>query len=186
MIDAQTLGIVSHDHLPQRECESERQACNTEIGPHNYTAIRKTNEGYCTSVVFAALCSCQKVKEAVTMLSLLSILAISATILASPTNPREDRPKYIPGKYLVQLQSGANAAAISTHHDNVRRLARRSETHEPIERTFNIGNLNAYLGDLDEEAAAEIASLKEVLSVVPDEYMYLEKTDFPPLSKSQI
>ncbi|KAJ4406225.1 hypothetical protein N0V91_004677 [Didymella pomorum] len=119
------------------------------------------------------------------MLSLLSILAISATILASPINPREDRPKYIPGKYLVQLQSGANAAAISTHHDNVRRLARRSETHEPIERTFNIGNLNAYLGDLDEEAAAEIASLKEVLSVVPDEYIYLEKTDFPPLIASR-
>ncbi|KAL1641585.1 hypothetical protein SLS61_010052 [Didymella pomorum] len=119
------------------------------------------------------------------MLSLLSILAISATILASPINPREDRPKYIPGKYLVQLQSGANAAAISTHHDNVRRLARRSETHEPIERTFNIGNLNAYLGDLDEEAAAEIASLKEVLSVVPDEYIYLEKTNFPPLIASR-
>ena len=117
------------------------------------------------------------------MLSLLSILAVSATILASPINPREDRPKHIPGKYLVQLQSGANAAVISTHHDNVRRLARRSEIHEPIERTFSIGNLNAYLGDLDEKSAADIAKLDEVLSVVPDEYIYLEKTDFPP-SKS--
>lgn len=116
------------------------------------------------------------------MLSLLPILAISATILASPINPRDDRPKYIPGKYLVQLQSGANAAAVATHHDNVRRLARRGEAHEPIERTFSIGDLNAYLGDLDETSAAEIANLEEVLSVVPDEYIYLEKTDFPPLA----
>lgn len=115
------------------------------------------------------------------MLSLLPILAMSATILASPINPRDDRPKYIPGKYLVQLQSGANAAAVATHHENVRRRARRSEIHEPIERTFSIGNLNAYLGNLDEDAAAEIANLDEVLSVVPDEYIYLEKTDFAPL-----
>jgi len=120
------------------------------------------------------------------MLSLLSILAISATILASPINPSDDRPKYIPGKYLVQLQSGANAAAVATHHDNVRRLARRSETHEPIERTFSIDNLNAYLGDLDEGTAAEIANLDEVLSVAPDEYIYLEKTDFAPLSNRDL
>lgn len=116
------------------------------------------------------------------MLSLLPILAISATIFASPINPRDDRPKYIPGKYLVQLQSGANVAAVATHHEHVRRLARRSEPHEPIERTFSIGNFNAYLGDLDEKTAAEIANLEEVLSVVPDEYIYLEKTDFPPLA----
>ncbi|KAF3032274.1 hypothetical protein E8E11_001911 [Didymella keratinophila] len=120
------------------------------------------------------------------MLSLLPILAVSATILASPINPRDDRPKYIPGKYLVQLQSGANAAAVATHHDNVRRLARRSETHEPIERTFSIGNLNAYLGDLDEKTAAEIENLDEVLSVVQDEYIYLEKTDFAPLSSRDL
>ncbi|KAF3045634.1 hypothetical protein E8E12_010849 [Didymella heteroderae] len=115
------------------------------------------------------------------MLSLLPILAISATILASPISPREDRPKYIPGKYLVQLQTGANAAAIASHHESVRQLARRGVDHEPIERTFSIGSLNAYLGDLDEETAASIANFDEVLSVVPDEYIYLEKTDFPPL-----
>ncbi|KAJ4343730.1 hypothetical protein N0V87_000010 [Didymella glomerata] len=120
------------------------------------------------------------------MLSLLPILAISATILASPINPGDDRPKYIPGKYLVQLQSGANAAAVATHHENVRSLARRSETHEPIERTFSIGNLNAYLGDLDETTAAEIANIDEVLSVVPDEYIYLEKTDFAPLANRDL
>lgn len=117
---------------------------------------------------------------------LLPMFAISATILASPINPRDERPKYIPGKYLVRLQSGANAAAIATHHENVRRLARRSELHEPIERTFSIGDLNAYLGDLDEKTAAEIANLDEVLSVVPDEYIYLEKTDFAPLESRDL
>jgi oryzin len=120
------------------------------------------------------------------MLSLLPILAISATILASPITSGDDRPKYIPGKYLVQLQSSAKAAAVATHHENVRRLARRGETHEPIERTFSIGNLNAYLGDLDEKTAAEIANLDEVLSVVPDEYIYLEKTDFAPLASRDL
>lgn len=115
------------------------------------------------------------------MLSLLPILALSATILATPIHPRDDRPKQIPGKYIVQLQTGADSAAVATHHHNVRRLARRSDTHEPIERTFSIGSLNAYLGDLDEKSAAEIAALDEVDSVVPDEYIYLEKTDFPPL-----
>lgn len=115
------------------------------------------------------------------MLSPLPVLALAASIYASPIASRDDRPKYIPGKYLVQLQSGANAASIASHHDNVRRLARRGEWHEPIERTFSIGNLNAYLGDFDEQAAAEIQNLDEVISVVPDEYVYLEKTDFPPL-----
>lgn len=57
---------------------------------------------------------------------------------------------------------------------------------EPIERTFSIGDLNAYLGDLDAQAAAEIANLDEVLSVAPDEYVYLEKTDFPPLESRDL
>ncbi|KAI8939136.1 hypothetical protein NX059_004970 [Plenodomus lindquistii] len=113
------------------------------------------------------------------MWSFLPILALSATILASSI----DKPKYVPGKYLVRLQPGTSAAKIATHHDNVRRLARRSDVHEPVERTFSIGDLNVYLGDLDEQAASEIANLEEVLSVVPDEYVYIEKTDFAPLKK---
>lgn len=115
------------------------------------------------------------------MWSLLPVLALAAASYASPIASRDDRPKYVPGKYLVQLQTGANADAVASHHDNVRRLARRNDLHEPIERTFTIGSLNAYLGDFDEQAAAEILNLDEVLSVVPDQYVYLEKTDFPPL-----
>lgn len=114
------------------------------------------------------------------MWSLLPVLALAAATFASPITTRDDRPKYIPGKYLVQLRTGVDASAVASHHDSVRRLARRNELHEPIERTFSIGSLNAYLGDFDDQAAAEILNLDEVLSVVPDQYIYLEKTDFPP------
>jgi oryzin len=117
------------------------------------------------------------------MLSLLSILSLSATVLASPIGIRDDRPKFVPGKYLVQFQTGVNVTSIAAHHDNVRRLARRDGAEEPIERTFHIGDLNAYLGTFDEEAINEIANLDEVVSVVHDEYVYLERTDFPPLRR---
>ncbi|KAH6619980.1 alkaline serine protease Alp1 [Boeremia exigua] len=115
------------------------------------------------------------------MLPLLPVLALAASVYASPITSRDDRPKIIPGRYLVQLQTGANAATVASHHASARRLARRNDLHEPIERTFSIGGLNAYLGDFDEQAAADILSLDEVVSVVPDEYIYLEKTDFPPV-----
>ncbi|KAJ8118023.1 hypothetical protein OPT61_g902 [Boeremia exigua] len=117
------------------------------------------------------------------MLSLLPALALAASVCASPLSSRDDRPKYIPGKYLVQLQTGADAASVATHHENARRLARRDESHEPIERIFKIGTLDAYLGDFDEQTAAEILKLDEVVSVVPDEYIYLERTDFPPVKR---
>lgn len=116
------------------------------------------------------------------MLSLLSLLAFSATILASPINSRDDRPKYIPGKFVVQIKPGTDASILGAHYQTVRRLTRRDAAHEPIERTFNIGTLNAYLGYFDEAAVSGIEALDEVLSVVPDEYIYLEKTDFPPLA----
>ncbi|KAL1599533.1 hypothetical protein SLS60_007336 [Paraconiothyrium brasiliense] len=137
-------------------------------------------------VAFQSNCSAllfdPKVKK---MLSLWSVLLLSAAISASPLNPR-DRPKFVPGKYLVQLHSDTDAASVAAHHDTVHRLARRDTTPEPIERIFSIGSLNAYLGTFDEQAASDILSLDEVLSVVPDEYVYLEKTDFPPLAQRDL
>ena len=120
------------------------------------------------------------------MLSFVHILAFSATILASPINTRDDRPRYVLGKYLVQVKPDVNVASIAAHHDTVRRLARRDATHEPIERTFSVGNLNAYLGDFDAATVPEIEALDEVLSIVQDEYVYLEKTDFPPLESRDL
>lgn len=121
------------------------------------------------------------------MLSFLPALLLLLDVTnATPINTQE-RPKFVPGKYLVQFNTNVDAASVAAHHDTVRRrVAKRSATHEPIERIFNIGSLNAYLGDFDEQAAADILQLDEVLSVVPDEYIYLEKTDFPPLAQRDL
>ena len=116
------------------------------------------------------------------MLALLPLLASLVTVLASPINSRDDRPKFIPGKFVVQIKPGIDASILGSHYQTVRRLTRRDAVHEPIERTFSIGSLNAYLGDFDKAAVSDIEALDEVLSVVPDEYIYLEKTDFPLLA----
>lgn len=80
------------------------------------------------------------------------------------------------------MKPGIDASILGAHFQTVRRFTRRDAAHEPIERTFNIGTLNAYLGDFDEAAVSGIEALDEVLSVMPDEYVYLEKTDFLPLT----
>jgi oryzin len=64
----------------------------------------------------------------------------------------------------------------------VPRLARRDAAHEPIESTFSIGTLNAYLGDFNEASMQDIQALDEVLSIAQDEYVYLEKTQLPTTS----
>lgn len=112
------------------------------------------------------------------MWSILPVLALAAATLASPLSPRQDKPKYIPGKYIVQMRPGVDPATVAEHHATVRRIVRRNETHEPIERTFSFGALNAYLGDIDEATVSSIEALDEVLAVVQDEYIYLERTDF--------
>lgn len=120
------------------------------------------------------------------MFSFLSVLVFSTAISAAPLSAREDRPKFVPGKYLVQLRSDVDAVSVASHHETVHRLARRSAADSPIERTFSIGGLNAYLGAFDEQAATDISDLQEVLSVVQDEYIYLEKTDFEPLESRDL
>lgn len=113
------------------------------------------------------------------MFSFLSVLLLSAAANGTPLGHR-DNPKFVRGKYLVQLRSDIDPISVAAHYQTVHRLARRSPADIPIERTFSIGNLNAYLGSFDEQAATNILGLEEVLSVVPDEYIYLEKTGFPP------
>ncbi|KAL5440258.1 hypothetical protein PMIN07_005073 [Paraphaeosphaeria minitans] len=116
------------------------------------------------------------------MFSFLSVIFFSAAVNTASLSPR-DRPKFVPGKYLVQLRSDIDAVSVASHHETVHRPARRGPTDSPVERTFSIGSLSAYLGSFDEQAAIEISDLEEVLSVVPDEYIYLEKTDFTPLAQ---
>jgi oryzin len=51
--------------------------------------------------------------------ALLFLTGLAAVVCA------DDRPKYVPGRYIVQLKPGADAGAIDAHHEAVRSLARR-------------------------------------------------------------
>lgn len=109
------------------------------------------------------------------MFPLLTLALALPSLAAGAPAPVDARPSAVPGRYLVQIQPGSDAAAVSLHHDAVRRLARRGAA-EPIQRAFRIGGMNAYLASLDERAAAEVEALEEVVAVVPDEYVYVERT----------
>ena len=149
------------------------------------------------------------------------------TSLAASVAGAEDRPKYVPGRYIIQLKPGTDSSAINAHHEAVRRLASRrtpavdpapkqanvfekrdsvcasivtvtatatvtenapaapttpgsiptpgADINQAVKRTFTVGhgNFNAYVGNFDEHVVKEIGKLKDVLSVEPDEYIYL-------------
>lgn len=108
--------------------------------------------------------------------TLLSILTGALPLLAAPTEPARRQTKDIPGKFIVQLRPGSSPESVNAHQLRVRGLLGRRD--ESIKETYQIGDFNAYSGDFDAATADTIAGLPEVLSVVPDEYIYVEKTDF--------
>lgn len=107
--------------------------------------------------------------------TLLSILAGALTLLAAPTQPARRQADAIPGKFIVQLKPGSSPESVSAHQLRVRGLLGRRD--ESIQETFQIGDFNAYSGAFDNATADTIAALPEVLSVEPDLYIYVEKTD---------
>ncbi|KAK7697068.1 hypothetical protein SLS64_013919 [Diaporthe eres] len=108
--------------------------------------------------------------------TLLTILAGALPLLAAPTEPERRQAKAIPGKFIVQLRPGSSPESVSAHQLRVRGLLGRRD--ESVKETYQIGDFNAYSGDFDTATADTIAGLPEVLSVQPDEYIYVEKTDF--------
>ncbi|KAF9737623.1 hypothetical protein PMIN06_003929 [Paraphaeosphaeria minitans] len=54
------------------------------------------------------------------MLRSLLFLTGLATVVRA-----DDRPQYVPGRYIIQLKPGSDAGAIAAHHEAVRSLARR-------------------------------------------------------------
>lgn len=116
--------------------------------------------------------------------TLLSFLAGALPLLAAPTEPVRRQNEVIPGKFIVQLKPGSTAESVSAHQLRVRGLLARRD--ESIKETYQIGDFNAYSGDFDATTAETIASLPEVLSVEPDEYIYVEKTDVDSLSKRAV
>lgn len=109
------------------------------------------------------------------VLTLLSILAGALPLLAAPTEPARRQAKAIPGKFIVRLRPDSSPESVSAHQLRVRGLLGRRD--ESIKETYQIGDFNAYSGDFDTATADAIAGLPEVLSVEPDEYIFVEKTD---------
>ena len=56
---------------------------------------------------------------------ILTALGTFLTGLAASVASAEDRPKYVPGRYIIQLKPGTDSSAINAHHEAVRRLASR-------------------------------------------------------------
>ncbi|KAF1967746.1 subtilisin-like protein [Bimuria novae-zelandiae CBS 107.79] len=56
---------------------------------------------------------------------MLRSFAFLAGLAGFATAVADERPKYVPGRYIIQLQPGTDLSAIDAHHEAVRRLARR-------------------------------------------------------------
>ncbi|KAF4819483.1 Alkaline protease 1 [Colletotrichum tropicale] len=119
---------------------------------------------------------------------LVSLLSAIVPALAAPSgiNRRAD-PGLMAGKYIIQLKPGTSPEAVTAHHNAVRSLLRRRDgAAGEVEKTFQIGDFNAYSGSFDDATLASISELDEVLVVEPDTLIYLEPTEAPATSKRDL
>ncbi|KAF2825133.1 subtilisin-like protease-like protein [Ophiobolus disseminans] len=85
----------------------------------------------------------------------------------------------VPGKWIVQLKPGTNAASITAHHDKVRSIRARNLARRDgnpgagsgVEHEFHIGTFKAYVGSFDATTIEELKALPEVLVVEQDYIM---------------
>ncbi|KAI8249829.1 Alkaline protease 1 [Colletotrichum sp. SAR11_239] len=120
--------------------------------------------------------------------TLVSLLSAIVPALAAPSgiNRRAD-PGLMAGKYIIQLKPGTSPEAVTAHHNAVRSLLRRRDgAAGEVEKTFQIGDFNAYSGSFDDVTLATISELDEVLVVEPDTLIYLEPTEAPATSKRDL
>ncbi|KAF5520666.1 Alkaline protease 1 [Colletotrichum aenigma] len=120
--------------------------------------------------------------------TLVSLLSAIVPALAAPSgiNRRAD-PGLMAGKYIIQLKPGTSPEAVTAHHNAVRSLLRRRDgAAGEVEKTFQIGDFNAYSGSFDDATLATISELDEVLVVEPDTLIYLEPTETPATSKRDL
>ncbi|KAF4814485.1 Alkaline protease 1 [Colletotrichum siamense] len=120
--------------------------------------------------------------------TLVSLLSAIVPALAAPSgiNRRAD-PGLMAGKYIIQLKPGTSPEAVTAHHNAVRSLLRRRDgAAGEVEKTFQIGDFNAYSGSFDDATLATISELDEVLVVEPDTLIYLEPTEAPATSKRDL
>ncbi|KAF4916849.1 Alkaline protease 1 [Colletotrichum viniferum] len=120
--------------------------------------------------------------------TLVSLLSAIVPALAAPSgiNRRAD-PGLMADKYIIQLKPGTSPEAVTAHHNAVRSLLRRRDgAAGEVEKTFQIGDFNAYSGSFDDATLASISELDEVLVVEPDTLIYLEPTEAPATSKRDL
>lgn len=112
--------------------------------------------------------------------SLVSLLSAIVPALAAPNGltRRADPPAFVEGKYIVQLKPGTSPDAVTSHHNTVRSLLRRRDgSAGALEKTFQIGDFNAYSGSFDDATLAAIQGLDEVLAVERDQVIRVDQTE---------
>jgi len=101
--------------------------------------------------------------------------ALLPAVLAAPA-PITKRNDIIPGKYIVTLKPGVDAAAAETHLSWVTDVHKRSFAKRDtagIEKTYDIKEWKGYAGEFDEATIAEIKASADVALVEPDTISYL-------------
>ncbi|RYO12111.1 Alkaline proteinase [Alternaria arborescens] len=101
--------------------------------------------------------------------------ALLPGVLAAPASITK-KDDIIPGKFIVTLKPGVDAAAAEAHLNwaadvHKRSFARRDTAG--IEKEFGIEDWKAYSGEFDEATIAEIKASPEVALVEPDTIAYL-------------
>ncbi|KAK1529543.1 alkaline serine protease Alp1 [Colletotrichum paranaense] len=111
--------------------------------------------------------------------SILAILGAVVPALAAPKGiDRRTDTDLMSGKYIIQLKPGTTPEAVTAHHKAVRSLLRRRDgSAGTVEKTFQIGDFNAYSGSFDDATLEEIAALDEVLSVEIDQLIFVDPTE---------
>ncbi|KAI3546966.1 alkaline serine protease Alp1 [Colletotrichum melonis] len=111
--------------------------------------------------------------------SILAILGAVVPALAAPKGiDRRTDTDLMSGKYIIQLKPGTTPEAVTAHHKAVRSLLRRRDgSAGTVEKTFQIGDFNAYSGSFDDATLEEIAALDEVLSVEIDQPIFVDPTE---------
>ncbi|KAF3041027.1 proteinase B [Didymella keratinophila] len=101
--------------------------------------------------------------------------ALLPAVLAAPA-PITKRDDIIPGKYIVTLKPGVDAAAAESHLTWVNDVHKRSFAKRDtvgIEKKYDIKDWKAYAGEFDEATIAEIKASADVALVEPDTVAYL-------------
>jgi oryzin len=94
--------------------------------------------------------------------------ALLPSVLAAPA-PITKKDDIIPGKFIVTLKPGVDAAAAEAHLNWAADVHKRSFAKRDtagIEKEFGIKDWKAYSGEFDEATIAEIKASPEVSSIL--------------------